>query len=104
MRKEISLMSPAEYRGWFKNATDKQIEEYVIKPFLNRPLMLSKQYDAMLARKAREWNVQDATRLQNAEWNRFKNYSIVTIVAIGWCYVAARLFQERITEIMGTYL
>lgn len=104
MSKDISPMSPQEYRGWFKSATDREIKEYIIKPLLNRPLKPAEQYVAMLARKTQEWNAQDAVRLQNAEWNRFKNYSVVAIVAIGWCYIAARLFQERITEIMGTYL
>ncbi len=104
MQKELALMSPEEYRVWFANAEKHQIEEKVIKPFFNRPLMPADQYDALLARKAPEWAAQKALRLQQARSGRLKNCGAVALALIGWACLATYLLQDRITQLAGSYL
>lgn len=50
-----SMMPPSDdteaYRKWFRNASDEQINERVVKPFLNRQLMPPEKYQQLLDSK-----------------------------------------------------
>ncbi len=104
MQKELALLSPEEYRVWFANADNHQINEKVIKPFFNRPLMPANEYKALLDRKAPEWVAQKALRVQQAKRDRLKNCGAVVLALMGWVCIATYLLQERITEVAGSYL
>lgn len=104
MKKELALMSPEEYRAWFANAEKHQIDEKIVKPFLNRPLMSAVEYQALLDRKAPKWAAQKTLRLQQAKRDRLKNCGAVVLALMGWACIATYLLQERITEVAGSYL
>lgn len=104
MKQELALMSPDHYRAWFVQASGDELNAHVVKPFFNRPKMPAAQYQALLDRKAPEWAAQKASRLQQAKWDKLKNCGAVAIALVGWCCVATYVFQERITELVGSYL
>lgn len=104
MHKELALMSPEEYRVWFASADERAIQERIIKPFFSRPLMPASQYEVLLERKAPEWAAQKALRLQQAKSNRLKNYGAAALALMGWACIATYIFQERITELVGSCL
>ena len=104
MQKDLSAMSVQEYRAWFANATNDEIDQRVIQPLLQRSLMPIEQYEALIARKASEWEAQKELRLQQAKYDRLKICSVVAFSLTGWACITTYILQDRITDLVGACL